>query len=395
MSLYIEQTLPEPSAEEQQHSLALVDYIRTLMANHDEHITFADYMQAALYAPNLGYYSSGRQKFGKGGDFITAPELSVHFSHCLARQCQQVLASVHEGCILELGAGSGAMVSNILLALEGLDSLPEQYYILEVSAGLRQQQQQCLNERCPHLLPRVHWLDSLENFHLCGVILANEVVDAMPVHLFNIEAQSISERYVTWDKNRFAFVNRSPSSYTLTERIKTLQQEHLHHLPAEGYTSEVNLLQTPWLNSLSHCLEQGLLLIMDYGYSQQDYYHPSRQRGTLMCHYRHLAHEDPLVLPGLQDITTHVDFTRLAEAALNAGLTVNGYITQAYFLLNTGILDINIPDKIDAETFTIQQQIKQLLLPSEMGDRFKVLACSRDLDLELLGFNQHDMRYYL
>lgn len=347
-------------------------------------MTFARYMELALYAPGLGYYSAGAQKFGASGDFVTAPEISPLFSHCLAKQCQQVLDLLGTGNILELGAGSGIMAADILLELEQLNCLPQYYYILELSADLKQRQQQLLQQKVPQLFNRIIWLDSLDNLKLRGIILANEVLDAMPVHKFKIE-NGIQEFYVNYNNNELIWKLSTPSQL-LKEYIKNLGIEL-----ANGYESEINLILSAWIKTLSGVLQRGVIFCIDYGFPRQEYYHPDRGMGTLMCHYQHRAHDNPLTLVGLQDITAHVDFTAVARAAEDADLDVSGYTTQANFLLSCGITDI-APTMDTIQQFNLSQQLKKLLLPSEMGELFKVIALARNLDIPLLGFNLYDMR---
>lgn len=349
-------------------------------------ITFARYMELALYAPGLGYYSAGAKKFGADGDFVTAPEISPLFSKCIAYQCQQILTELNGSDILEIGAGSGAMATDILLELEKLNALPQHYYILEISADLKQRQQELLKHKIPHLFNKVIWLDSLSNLQLSGVILANEVLDAMPVHKFKID-HSIKEFYVDYKNDELCWHLDKPSSAQLIKAIEQLGSEL-----AEGYESEINLLIKPWIKSLSNVLKSGLILLLDYGFPRHEYYHPDRNQGTLMCHYQHQAHSNPLLNPGLQDITAHVDFTAVAEAADTCDLNVAGYTNQANFLVNCGLLNL-IADNSDPTTqWQVSQQIKKLLMPSEMGELIKAIALTRNFDTLLLGFNINDKR---
>lgn len=347
-------------------------------------ITFARYMELALYAPGLGYYSAGAQKFGASGDFVTAPEISALFSQCLAKQCQEVLSFLGTADILELGAGSGIMAADILLELEQLKTLPQHYFILELSADLKQRQQQLLQQKIPHLFNRIVWLDSLDNFKLQGIILANEVIDALPVHKFKID-NGIQELYVNYNDEQLNWQLAAPSQ-NLAAQIKHLNIEF-----SQGYESEINLILSPWLQTLSAILQRGLILCIDYGFPRQEYYHQDRTMGTLKCHYQHRAYDNPLTLIGLQDITAHVDFTAVAEAADNAELEVSGYTTQANFLLSCGITD-RAQSEDPIKQYSISQQLKKLLLPSEMGELFKTIALTRALPIPLLGFSLYDMR---
>ncbi|MDX1252392.1 MAG: SAM-dependent methyltransferase [Gammaproteobacteria bacterium] len=381
-----------PDSDTQAHSERLQILIRTEIERGDGQITFARYMDLALYAPGLGYYSAGACKFGEAGDFVTAPELSPLFSRCVARQCRQVLAGLGAGDILEVGAGTGALAAEVLRELEALDCLPGCYFILDLSAELRQRQRETLEQRAPHLLDRVRWLDRLPGSGFTGVVLANELLDAMPVHLFRMEEEGPQELYVGAEDERFVWRNGPLSDPRLGERVAAIIEEQGPLSP--GYTSEINLAAEGWVRGLAEWLARGTVLIIDYGFPRREYYHHERSDGTLMCHHRHRAHPDPLILTGLQDITAHVDFTAVAEAAVEVGLAVAGYATQAYFLLGSGLMEMagqSHPDDT-RQHLALTQQIKKLTLPSEMGELFKVIALTRGIDLPLIGFSFQDQR---
>ncbi len=388
--------LPLPDAIARAHSERVESLIRGEIAANGGRISFARYMELALYAPGLGYYSAGARKFGADGDFVTAPEISPLFAHCVARQCEQVLRALGQADILEVGAGSGIMAGDILRALEQQDCLPKYYYILEVSAELRERQYATLKREIPALLGRVSWLDTLPSSGWRGVIVANELLDAMPVHRFQIKQNGVRELCVAGQDNKFVWQDAALTDPALTACIEAIEKDLSDHGAglAPGYESEINLAATAWIHSIAAILEAGLLLIVDYGYPRHEYYYAQRSSGTLMCHYRHRAHADPLILPGLQDITAHIDFTALAEAADAAGLAVAGYTTQAAFLLACGIAELAA--ELDSEDIrarvTRAQQIKKLTLPSEMGELFKVIALTRTIDMPLLGFNLQDLR---
>lgn len=375
--------LPNPSPVALAHSEKLCAVIGAEITAQGA-ISFARYMELALYAPGLGYYSAGAQKFGAAGDFVTAPEISALFSRCLARQCQSILEKLGDGDILELGAGSGVMAADILLELETLQTLPQHYYILELSGDLKQRQQQLFQQKIPHLLNRIVWLNSLENFKLRGVILANEVLDAMPVHKFKID-KGVQEFYVTHHHNEFHWQVSATNNTELEKQVTALATDF-----PEAYESEINLSLAAWIQTLSSILQQGVLLCIDYGFPRHEFYLPERNTGTLMCHYQHRAHDNPLILTGLQDITAHVDFTAVANSALTAGLELAGYTTQAHFLLSCGITDIaQVADPV--QQFALSQQLKKLIMPQEMGELFKVIALSRNFNTPLLGFKLNDM----
>ncbi len=384
-------TLPEPDPVAAAYSAKLVEQICSEIAANGGAISFTRFMELALYAPGLGYYSAGAFKFGAGGDFITAPEISPLFSHCLAHQCQQVLEYTG-GDILELGAGSGIMAADLLSELETLGALPVRYRILELSADLRQRQQATLSTRTPHLLDLVQWLESLPLPGFRGVILGNEVLDAMPVQRFRITEQGPRPLWVSWKPQGF-YWQLGDENAQLSDTINALQKA-LGYTREPGYESEFNPHLPAWLTAWSEVLDAGLLLFLDYGYPRREYYHPQRHSGTLICHYRHRAHPDPLILPGLQDITANVDFTAVAEAAVAVDLQVIGYTRQSCFLLGCGLEEMlaEVDPTNTRRYLELTQQVKRLTLPEEMGDRFKAIALSRELAFPLRGFGFWDER---
>ncbi|MDI9819640.1 MULTISPECIES: class I SAM-dependent methyltransferase [unclassified Legionella] len=351
-------------------------------------IPFVQFMQQALYAPGLGYYSSGLQKFGPQGDFITAPELTPLFAQTLANQCQQVFSALENPCLFEFGAGSGRLCVDILLQLEKLDALPETYFILEVSSNLKQRQQALVQEKIPHLLDRIHWLDQWPQTPFTGVIIANEVLDAMPVHRFLNTEEGLLESHVTLDDNgELKEIFKPCSDQRLQAYVATVLADDL--LP---YQSEANLFMDGWIQQCYAMLEKGVVLLIDYGFPRHEYYHPDRNMGTLMCHYQHQAHGNPLIHPGEQDITAHVDFTQVAETAHAAGFHIAGYTNQASFLLACGLLSLFAQMNDEPGHLNRQQAVKQLLQPSEMGELFKVIALTKKLDIALMGFQLQDKR---
>ncbi len=385
------QILPAPGTEARAHSETLHRLIQQEIMAAGGHIGFAHFMQLALYAPGLGYYSAGLHKFGAAGDFVTAPELGTLFARCLAQQCLPLLQELGEADLLEVGAGSGALATDLLLALESRRQLPRHYYILEVSADLRERQARQLHERAPHLAARVHWLDSLPAQPLRGIVIANELLDAMPVERFRIDAQGgVQQWCVAWQGEEFVWRLASADA-ALANRV--LSRLDTTSLPT-GYTSEINLQAEAWLRSLAGHLAAGAILLIDYGYPRAEYYHAQRTDGTLLCHYRHRAHANPLTLVGLQDITSHVEFTALAEAGTEAGLTLLGYTSQAAFLLANGITQLAEHSAgADARAqIVLAQEIKKLTLPQEMGEVFKVMAFGRDLETSMTGFALQDRR---
>jgi SAM-dependent MidA family methyltransferase len=351
-------------------------------------LPFWRFMELALYAPALGYYVAGSRKFGAEGDFVTAPEISPLFSRCLARQCAPVLEELRGGDILEFGAGSGALAAAMLRELADLGQLPGHYYILEISPDLVQRQRQVLQAQVPDLLGRVVWLDRLPAAGFRGVVIANEVLDAMPVHRFRVTDAGVRELGVGCAGETLQEVELEPGP-RLHDRVAALAGEH--HLSAP-YESEVNFAAEDWVHAVSAAVESGAVLLIDYGFPAREFYHTQRATGTLMCHYRHRAHADPLVFVGLQDITAHVDFTAIAEAAHAAGFHVAGYANQGSFLLSTGLVSM-LGEASDARAhLTLTAQVKKLTLPSEMGELFKVLALTRGLQVPLAGFALRDER---
>ena len=363
-------SLPPPSPEAASHSSRLSELIRNDIAAQGGWISFARYMELALYAPGLGYYTAGAHKFGEAGDFTTAPELSSLFGRTLARQAAEIMrrSAPH---ILELGAGSGKLAADMLVELEKTGSLPDSYAILEVSADLRSRQQIYLREKLPHLSNRVQWLDKLPE-HFSGAIIANEVLDALPVHLVHWSDSALSERGVSMSGDDFIWQERAITDESLLHAARQIS------VP-DNYVSEICLAARGLINSLANNIEQGTIIFIDYGFGAREYYHEQRSHGTLMCHYRHHAHDDPFYLPGLQDITAHVNFTDIAECAIDAGMELQGYTNQAFFLINCGITELlqdTSPENL-RDYLPLSAQLQKLTSPAEMGDLFKVIALGK------------------
>ena len=376
--------LPTPSPEALEHSIRLTRLIQNDIAAHGGWISFSRYMELALYAPGLGYYTAGAHKFGEAGDFITAPEMSALFGRTLARQVQQIMASSAPH-ILELGAGSGKLAADMLAELEQLGNLPESYSILEVSADLRQRQQALLQQRLPHLFERICWLDALPE-QFSGAVVANEVLDALPVHLVHWRDSALAERGVVVQGEGFAWAERDITDAALREAAQKI-------VVPDDYVSEICLAARGLIQSLAGRLQNGALLFIDYGFGAREFYHAQRNKGTLMCHYRHHAHDDPFYLPGLQDITAHVDFTDVAEAGIDAGLSLIGYTNQAFFLINGGITELlaqHDPEQL-RDYLPLSAQLQKLTSPAEMGDLFKVIALGKGMDASLSGFSRGDL----
>ncbi|MET0091507.1 MAG: SAM-dependent methyltransferase [Candidatus Thiodiazotropha sp.] len=384
------QTLPMPDSRAQAVSDRLTRQIRREIEKMGGSMPFDCFMERALYAPGLGYYVAGSRKFGESGDFITAPEVSPLFAQCLARQIGPVMDASGSARIMEFGAGSGRLATDLLVGLEQMGQLPERYVILEVSPELRTRQKETLQAEVPHLMSRVAWLEQLPE-RFSGCVIANELLDAMPVSRFRIHNQHIEECFVEIAGGGFEECFRAVRTAGLEQAVMQLQHQLGRSLP-DDYETEINLRQTAWLKALGQTIQTGAVLLIDYGYSSAEYYHPQRNRGTLMCHYRHRAHSDPYRWLGLQDITSHVDFTAAARAALEAGFNLGGYTTQAHFLLANGLdtlLAESDPNDV-ARHMALVQGVKKLTLPSEMGEKFKVLGLVKGLSINLQGFSLRD-----
>lgn len=383
--------LPPPDEAALAHSQRLLARIKEEIAAAGGVMDFRRYMELALYAPGLGYYSAGQQRLGEGGDFTTAPEISPLFSRCLARQCAEVLERLDGGDVLEFGAGSGVMAAEVLLELERLGGAPERYAIVELSADLRARQRAVIEARAPELAGRVQWLERLEGNDFKGVVLANELLDAMPVSCFAIRAGRVMERCVSETDAGLAWVEREAGE-VLRAHVEALDLE----LP-DDYGSELNPGLAPWMRALGEFIERAAVVLIDYGYPRREYYAAQRTTGTLICHYRHRAHEDVFYYPGLQDITANVDFTAVAQAGEAAGLDLLGYTTQAHFLMGNA-LDELFQEALGEDTLaqlSLAQQVKTLTLPGQMGERFQVMALGKGVEGPLRGFALRDLRHRL
>ena len=393
----VESALPVPDREALAVSQELSTRIAAEIARHGGWLSFARYMEMALYEPGLGYYSNPGQVFGAAGDFVTAPELTPLFGATLARQVSPWLkdpALAGSGqVVLEVGGGSGMLAAQLLNALDNVGHHEVRYLILELSAERREHQRQTLKSLAPGLMDRVGWLDTFpESF--AGVVVANELLDAMPVQLFEWQADAeaeLQEMGVTWVDGQFAWAPR-PADSVLTETVTALR----NRLGPEGaqwhspYRSEVCPAQQAWMRTLADCMTAGVVMLLDYGFAEPEYYHPQRDQGTLMCHYRHRSHADPFLWPGLSDITAHVDFTALARAATAEGFSLVGYTSMAAFLLNAGLLDelADLPREPESFWFAQAQAVQQLISEAEMGELFKVIAFEKNLReaASVLGF---------
>ena len=382
-------TLPAPDTAAREHSARVVDAIRRDIVDAGGWIPFARYMQQALYAPGLGYYVAGARKFGAAGDFVTAPEMTPLFAEALARDVAAILAASAGREIVELGAGSGALAADLLNALARAGASPSRYRILEVSPDLRERQRAAIAQRAPTQLARVEWIATLPAA-IDGAVLMNEVLDAIAPHLVTRRDGVFLERGVAWDGG-LAWEDRPLSD----ARLRTLAAERF---PREGdYTSEVNPAAEALVETLARRMTGGALVIIDYGFPQHEYYHRERREGTLMAHYRHRAHADPFLWPGLTDLTAHVDFTAMALAGERGGLTVAGYTSLAAFLLASGILERLSETGEPVSTAYLREAaaVQKLLSPAEMGELFKVLALAKGDGVVWAGFMAGDRTHRL
>ena len=384
--------LPVPDADESAHSDALAALIRNEIAARGP-IPFSRYMELCLYAPGLGYYSAGKTKFGAAGDFVTAPELGDLFARCIAGTLAPTLREIGEAAdFVELGGGSGRFAVAALRELATIGTLPRRYRILEPAADLRERQRAHVAASLPHdLAARVEWIDSPPEQAWRGVLFANEVLDALPTTRFALHAGEVYEEYVAVRDVAFERVDR-PADALVSAAVRHVER-YLDAPFADGYRSEI-LPQLPyWMPAVIGTLERGVSMFVDYGYPRSEFYLPERNDGTLVCHYRHRAHADPLYRPGLQDITAFVDFTAVAEAATGAGFELVGYAPQGQFLLASGLPAL-IEESVDmdeVERMRIVAEAKRLTLPGEMGERFQAIAFARGVDEAPAGLRAFDL----
>jgi SAM-dependent MidA family methyltransferase len=378
--------LPAPPPE----ALQLSEELRQLIVQEIERaggwLSFARYMELALYAPGLGYYMAGARRLGRDGDFVTAPEISRLFGRTLARQLRE-LSALGLSEVLEIGAGSGALAADVLLELERASCIPARYLILELSPDLRDRSRDTLAARAPHLMERVAWLNRLPP-RFSGAVIGNEVLDAMPVHRFERGESGIVEVGVTLRDGAFTWSSRvTPESARADAGC----------FPVKPYRTEIQNVACAFVRSAAASLQRGVVVLIDYGFPRHEYYHPQRADGTLMCHYRHRAHADPFFLPGLQDITSHIDFSAIANAGQDAGLELLGYTNQAQFLVNCGITDVlgeTSPEDVKAYA-PLAAEAQKLMSPAEMGELFKAIAFGKGVAEPLLAFAEGDRRHTL
>ncbi len=386
--------LPSPDADASAHSERVAEFIRRRIAAAGGRISFGDFMQQALYAPGLGYYAAGAAKFGADGDFVTAPEVSPLFGRVLAGQLASLTRADGEVRIVELGAGTGALAIAVLTRLAELEALPARYQILEVSAELGERQRQRIASELPELVARVEWVAELPT-DVHGVIVANEVADALPVERFERGADGIEQLFVAARDGRFVY-ETAAAGEPHAGRVVRIENDLGRRLPA-GYRSEVSLGLPGWVGDVVAALAAGYVLLFDYGLPRREYYAPDRDRGWLRCHFRHRAHSEPLIYPGIQDISAWVDFSAVAAAAADCGAKVRGFVTQAMFLLNGGLENefADFEARSIVDRLELARQVKLLTLPTEMGESFKCMGLSKGGVPQLCGFAEGDRAHTL
>jgi SAM-dependent MidA family methyltransferase len=392
-------SLPAPGADALAQSAALTALIRERMADAGGWLPFDRYMELALYAPGLGYYSGGAMKFGRraddGSDFVTAPELSPLFAATLARPVAQALRKSGTRHLMEFGAGTGKLAAGLLKALADLDVPFDSYSIIDLSGELRERQSATLEADAPVLASKVKWLDALPEA-FTGVVIGNEVLDAMPVRLVVRKLGAWHERGVVELDGRFAFDDKPLSDDPLVATIDTAI-DAVNDEPFAEYVTETHEAALAFTKTVCTMLTRGAAFFIDYGFPRHEFYHAQRAGGTLMCHYRHRAHADPFLYPGLQDITAHVEFTGIAEAGVDGGADLFGFTSQARFLMNAGITDVLTDiDPADARRYLpAANAVQKLLSESEMGELFKVIAFSRGIEETLDAFAAGDRSHTL
>lgn len=371
----------------------VINLLKQAIAKHGGRIRFDQFMEIAMFAPGLGYYDSVNRIFGDEGDFITAPEISAFFGKCLARQIQQLMTSMGQTNILEFGAGSGILAQTILKELDKTKQLPDTYYIYDISPTLRGRQFGRLKRNVPHLLDRVEWLSDIpENFN--GMIIANEVLDAMPVHrVVFYKDGNHEETYITLKDGKLVLEDGPLSSIEIKNEMDKIMR--LRPDIKDGYRSEINLVVKDWVERVSKMLGQGLILLIDYGCTRKEYYQPVNHMGKLVCYFQHHTHGDPLLYPGIQDVTSHVDFSLVADAFQKQGLKVAGYTNQSFFLAGCGLESLYQElDSSDEKKYAEESRcMARLIMPEAMGEIFKAIAITKGIDEDLIGFsvsNQQD-----
>lgn len=385
--------MPIPTEEEQQRSQDCKAMIVDEIYRNKRAISFERYMQLCLYAEKFGYYESAAEIFGSKGDFTTSPERSDFFATAFAAHIDKIKKQLGTFSIIEIGAGSGKFAADLIRAMKHNDCLPRCYYIVEKSAALRQRQESYLSKykfNCD-----IEWIEDLTTPIDNAVVIANEVLDALPARLISVEDSNISERCVTIDDQGDLQFTDLPAEESLSELMRGRLSQQTLNATNEPYLCDVNLFLDDFVEKIASFVKQGIFFYIDYGYARSEYYHEQRSMGTLICHYRHVANEQPLLWPGLQDISSNVDFTALAEASVRCGLNVNSYSTQAHFLLASNALEKVMTNSVDVMTLAQQADIKRLIMPAEMGERFQVMVLTKNIEFPASQFTSRDMLHRL
>ncbi|GGG02171.1 MULTISPECIES: class I SAM-dependent methyltransferase [Cysteiniphilum] len=389
-------TLPELNSDERLRVAEMYAHIAKVIANNKSPISFKRFMQEALYAPNLGYYTANKPKLGESGDFMTAPMSSSLFGQTFAIQFADILPKLGDNpVIVEFGAGTGKFALDCLQKLTSLNALPHAYYIIELSPDLKLEQQSLLKSIGDYY-QHIHWLDKLPTEKLNAIVFANEVIDAMPVELISIKGKAAKRMMVDQQQDQFIWCDQEITDPLLAAAIKRLPLENL--LFINGYQTEINLWIEPWLTSIHSVLNRGVVFICDYGYQRDLYYSSARIKGTLQCYFKHHVHDNPLIYTGVQDITAHVDFTTVAECAESLGFVLDGFATQGSFLSQAGIMcayEKQQTDLNEKEKLRLNQELKLLTLSTELAENFKVMALSVDYDDVIEAFDDIDVSYLL
>ena len=386
--------LPQPDKKSLNQSKLVSDFIRSKIKESHGMISFKEFMHYATYAQDIGYYSGDSLNFGKCGDFITAPEESVIFGHSIAKHCASIIESIANASIVEFGAGSGSLAISLLKKMQEMNIKPRNYFIIDISEDLINRQKQKISKDIPELSSLVHWVTKMpENFQ--GIVIANEVADALPFERFIRADDEVLQVCVTADENRFAY-DVIPADKKLNNYVISLEQKNGNRLKND-YLSEVSFEAEQWVKNIARNIDRGMLMIFDYGVSRKEYYSPDKDRGWTQCHFKHYAHNEPLIYPGIQDITTWVDFSLLAEAANSQGMKINGFLNQSQFIINSGIInELENFDQMDTkQQLTLTRQIKLLTLPNQMGENFKCLSLTKDFSPRDNDFINGDRSYVL
>ncbi len=385
--------LPQPSLQDQETSNRLKKVIAGEIQESNGYISFQRYMDACLYTKNLGYYESGRHIFGEDGDFTTSPERSRYFALAFAAHIQNIQSSLGEFSIIEVGAGSGQFASDLIAALITLDCIPTKYLILEKSQTLQERQKKLIKGTCAQDTINICWAKEIDEKLECAIVIANEVLDALPVKLINIKQQKIYERCVGISGDKLEYVD-VPADKKLKEICEARFPESIFDQRDRDYLTEINTSLPKFVEQIAALVNRAIFFYIDYGYPRSEYYQSSRTMGTLICHYRHVANDQALLWPGLQDISSNIDFTALAEAAEQANLQLCCYCTQAHFLMASNFLTmIEVSNK--AETISEQAELKRLMMPGEMGERFQVMILTKDISIDGSKFAMRDLSYRL